>query len=656
MSQYLWPFGNKLAPKALPDDPTSQANWKEVASQHLDFQWYLDFDGHKIHGSVTHTMTVLKSNLDTVVFDTGYLEVQAVTVGGATAQWKLGTADPVMGSALIITLPTAAAAGSTISVKIQYNTTPECKALGWLTKEQTMGGKHPYVFSQCEPIYMRTMAPCQDTPSIKATYSASVNSELPALMSALRVSPPVNGKPHDGKVVGKDRVTYIYNQPIAIPSYLIALAAGDVVYKQFPDTGENWTSGVWTEPSFLDKAYHEFVEDTTKFLKTEEAIVTPYRFGVYDLLVLPYAFPYGGMENCCLTFVTPAIVVGDRALVDVVVHELTHSWFGNSITHANASHFWLNEGWTTYMERVLQEKIHDPAERGFSYIIGRKQLDDALKDYENTPKYQRLVIPFNRGENPDDAYSVIPYEKGSNFLLHLERTLGGLDVFLPYVKNYVETFTGQSITTDTWKDHLYDYFRKNGGSEKIAALDSVKWDAWLNGEGLDLPDTISYDKTKAQPAYDLAARWDQSRGQDPTQVFTASDISGFESNQTTVFLQTLANYPTFAKTHIDALASIYDVDTSPNVEISWPFYQLALQGPKSEAATAWLQHALDWVVGKSDNMVKGRMKYNRPIFQAAAKVNRDVTVEWYCQYRNVFHPIAQDMLDKDLGLTNGCPT
>lgn len=240
-------------------------------------------------------------------------------------------------------------------------------------------------------------------------------------------------------------------------------------------------------------------------------------------------------------------------------------------SHANASHFWLNEGWTTYIERVLQQFLHGPAERGFSFLIGSKALNDALKQYENVPKYQRLIIEFETGEDPDDAYSSIPYEKGANFILHLgpynschfhvssltnvcllERTLGGLDAFLPYVRDYVNTFMGQSITTEQWKSHLYGYYKEHGGEEKVKALDSVDWNvscfplsfgyahrliylaqAWFYGEGLTLPVKMEYDMTLAKQAYALAEQWDASRSiPDISKLqFKKTDLDTFNSNQ-----------------------------------------------------------------------------------------------------------------------------
>lgn len=218
---------------------------------------------------------------------------------------------------------------------------------------------------------------------------------------------------------------YVYDQPTAIPSYLIAVAGGELAFASLGDR-----CGVWIKPSRLAEAKWEFEADTEKFLQAAENVTSPYTFGRYDILVLPDSFPYGGMENPSLTFVTPALLTGDRENVSTIAHEICHSWFGNGIGCASWSHFWLNEGWTTYTERLTSSK--NDAERGFEYIIGAKALYDALS--KMPAKYQRLQIPYNIGEDPDDGFSSIPYEKGSTFLLHLERTVGGLDLWIPYMR------------------------------------------------------------------------------------------------------------------------------------------------------------------------------------------------------------------------------
>ncbi|CAL1696869.1 unnamed protein product [Somion occarium] len=647
MSAYL------KKPEEEEGDPTSQANFLQIASEHIDFDWTIDFNAKLISGSATHTFVVKEDDVKEVIVDTQALDLGKIEVEGQDVDYTVDPKHPVMGSALHIPLPAGLKSGSKVTATIHYKTTKDCTALQFLAKEQTQGKTFPFLFSQCQPIYARSLAPLQDSPSVKTTYTAKVASILPALLSAIRVSPPSTGPAHDGKVIGKDVVTYTYKQPIPIPSYLIAIAAGNLRYKAFPKVeGKDWTSGIWAEPELIDAAYWEFEADTTRFLATEETIVPPYRFGVYDLLVLPPSFPYGGMENACISFLTPTLLAGDRTLVDVVVHELTHSWFGNGVTQAHSGHFWLNEGFTTYMERVLQKVLHSEAERGFSFLIGYKGLQDDLKLHQNQPKYQRLVIEFEKGEDPDDAYSRVPYDKGANFLLYLERLLGGLDIFLPYITDYVNTFMGKSITTWQWKDHLYGYFKKNGGDTKIKLLDSVDWNAWFFGEGLELPVKIEYDTTLAKQAYALAERWDAARSTSDLSEFKESDVESFNSNQQIVFLERLeGNYDALPSSHIDHLGELYHVSNTPNAEIRLRFYELALKDSPSDAAKRFAPVAAKWVVGDDGTgILKGRMKFCRPIFRAVNRVDKVLAVSTYKSAKESFHPIAQRMIEKDLGL------
>ncbi|KIK94684.1 hypothetical protein PAXRUDRAFT_142351 [Paxillus rubicundulus Ve08.2h10] len=634
-------------------DPTTQSNYAEIATTDLELSWRIDFQEKKVSGYAVHILKVLNDGVDKVIFDTSELNIESTEVAIGKGPWepsKFSVGDPhvVMGSALSIMFPNPVNTETDVKVKVSYSTTTNSKALQWLDPQQTQGKVHPYLFSQCQPIYARDLVPIQDTPSVKIRYIAQVTSVLPVLMSAIRISPPAEAFPR-GEEVGKKEVTYEYKQPVPIPSYLLAIASGNVVYRAFEvPQGKPWTSGVWAEPELIDAAWQEFNEDTPKFLAAEEAITTDYKFGVYDLLVLPPSFPYGGMENACLTFVTPTLLTGDRTLVDVVVHEITHSWFGNGITHADASHFWLNEGWTTYIERLLQQILHTPAHRGFSFLIGRKLLDDDLKLFQDrdTPKYQRLQIAFTKGENPDDAYSSVPYEKGGNFILHLERALGGLDVFLPYVKDYVATFMGQSITTQQWKDHLFAYFRNQ--PEAIRALDEISWDEWFFGEGLELPVEMDYDTTLASESYALAQRWDESRDTEVSQTdFDASDLKNMDANQIIVFLERLqTDFQPLPKAHIDHLGIIYGFSKTNNAEIRFRFYQVALLKPDSEAAQAYAQEAVDWVVGNDETgVVKGRMKFCRPVFRAVFAANSSLAIATYEEYKNEFHPIARNLIE-----------
>ncbi|KAH7884099.1 hypothetical protein F5I97DRAFT_1930308 [Phlebopus sp. FC_14] len=659
-------------------DPTSQSNYLDISSKHISLTWKIDFTTKTISGTAEHDLVIHKDvdqvkhvryrrsryrqcrglrtwrDLATSGSEFVFLHAREPSKRPEAMflQWTLGAKHEVMGSALSVKLPQSLnlTVGSTVNVKVSYSTTEYSKALQWLDKEQTQGGTHPYLFSQCQPIYARALVPIQDTPSVKITYRAAITSVLPVLMSAIRLSPSSIGSP---EVVGIKEITYEYHQPVPIPSYLLAIASGNIVYRPFSvPEGKTWTSGVWAEQELIEAAWQEFNEDTPKFLEAEEKITAPYKFGVYDLLVLPPAFPYGGMENACLTFVTPTLLTGDRTLVDVVVHEITHSWFGNGITHADASHFWLNEGWTTYIERLLQQILHSPQHRGLSYLIGSKMLYDDLELYKNNPKYQRLQIDFEYGEDPDDAYSSVPYEKGANFILHLERALGGLDVFLPYVKHYVNKFMGQSITTQQWKDDLFQYF-SNDVEARSTLEHGIRWDDWLFGEGITLPVPIEYDMTLAHQAYALAQRWDKSRTTDVSELtFKKTDLDGMDANQISVFLERLQSFKALPKTHIDHLATLYSFSDTPNAEIRLRFYQVALLDPASPAAQSYAVEAAKWVVGEDGSgVVKGRMKFCRPVFRDVHAALPDLAKATYLRNKMSFHPIARSLIEKDLGIS-----
>ncbi|EIW86245.1 hypothetical protein CONPUDRAFT_94541 [Coniophora puteana RWD-64-598 SS2] len=657
-------------------DMCTQSNYRDIATTHLSIVWNIDWHQRVLHGSVTHTLEAKKDGVKEVVLDAANLEIASAAVlvdkHQVPAQFTLGTEHPVMGRALSVPLPSALKTGETVEVTVAYKTHPDCMALQWLDEAQTSSGKMA-LFSQCQPIYARYLAPVQDSPSVKLTYEAKIASVLPVLMSAIRQSPPSEGPPHDGKEIGKDMVTYTYSQPVPIPSYLIAIASGNFHYRAFnvPE-GKTWKTGVWAEPELLERAHWEFSEDTPRFLAKEEEIVGEYRFKVYDILVMPPSFPYGGMENPCLTFATPTLLTGDRSLVDVIVHELTHSWFGNGITHAHAEHFWLNEGWTTYMERTLQLKLHgSEAYRGFAFKGGLKGLKEDCDLYakRGNTRYQQLQILYEKGENPDDAYGQVPYEKGSNLILHLEGVLGGPEAFEPYVRDYVKTYTGKSITTEEWQAHLYGYWSKNGGAEMTKKLDSIDWKGWLKGEIADynknsnsketqlFPVQMQYDETLLLEAKALGDRWDQSRSLDIEKLdFKTADIDTLTSTQRTAFLEYLLTKDPLPDTHTKHLGELYGLSTTLNAENRLVFYQVALLGASSTAQTqqpsAYAQqtarHALDWIVGKENGVLVGRMKFCRPIFRRAKAVDPALAREVFDRHKEQFHPIARDLISKDL--------
>ena len=285
------------------------------------------------------------------------------------------------------------------TLTIEYSTF-DASAMQWIPKEQTIGGQYPYMFTQCQSIHARSLFPCQDSPSVKFTFDARVSvaephSNLTVLMGANEM------KKTDGG--------YSFKQTTRIPSYLMALAVGNLKSKEIGPR-----SLVWTEPEQLEAAASEFSETET-FLKTAEEVAGPYRWGRYDLLVLPPSFPYGGMENPCLTFLSPSLIAGDRSLADVVAHEISHSWTGNLVTNRTWEHFWLNEGWTMFLERKITGKLKGESYRHFDALLGLNDLRDSIK-HMSERNIDTSLYPDLASTHPDDAFSTVPYEKGHSLL------------------------------------------------------------------------------------------------------------------------------------------------------------------------------------------------------------------------------------------------
>uniref|UniRef100_A0A673NKT4 Leukotriene A-4 hydrolase n=1 Tax=Sinocyclocheilus rhinocerous TaxID=307959 RepID=A0A673NKT4_9TELE len=455
-------------------DPSSFSSLSKCATKHLNLIYHVDFDRHVLKGKVALTVEVLEDKFSSLTLDSKDLKIFKVSANGQAAQFALGTKHKFKGSPLEITLPFELSRychklvlGQHVIVEIEYETSPSATALQWLTPKQTAGKKHPYLFSQCQATHCRTMVPCQDTPSVKHTYYAqvSVPRELVALMSALR-----DGQEPDPS--DSSRVIYRFRQPVSMPSYLIAIVVGALESREIGPR-----SRVWSEKECVDEAAFEFSETET-MLKTAESLAGPYVWGQYDVLVLPPSFPYGGMENPCLTFVTPTVLAGDRSLAGVIAHEISHSWTGNLVTNRTWEHFWLNEGHTVYIERMIARCMESEQLRQFKGIGGWKELQESVKQFGANNVLTNLV-PNLHEVDTDEAFSLVPYEKGFALLYHLEELMGGPEVFMGFVKSYIQLFAYGSVTTEEWKNYLFTYFK-----DKVDILNKVDWNGWMHTPGM----------------------------------------------------------------------------------------------------------------------------------------------------------------------------
>ncbi|ODQ82046.1 hypothetical protein BABINDRAFT_6659 [Babjeviella inositovora NRRL Y-12698] len=630
-------------PAASPEiDPSTNSNYLSFDIQHTAFDWDVSFTTKTLSGSVTHTLAA-KTAVNSIRLDTSYLNVTAVSVNGATVPFTIGARTEPLGAPL--TVQYAAQPAEKLSLRLEYATTAECTALQWLEPEQTDGGEFPYLFSQCQAIHARSLFPCFDTPAVKVPLSYKIVSPYPVLASGLRVEAGLTSSTLELAAVAKSESSvYHFNQPIPVPSYLVAISSGDLVSATIGPR-----SLVYSEPSTISSCQHEFCADTESFISTAEKLIFPYEWSQYNILVLVSSFPYGGMENPNITFATPTLISGDRQNVDVIAHELAHSWSGNLVTNASWEHFWLNEGWTVYIERRIVGAIHGEAHRHFSAIIGWEALVNSIKSMGvSANRFSTMVQDLKDGTDPDDSFSSVPYEKGFNLLYHIETVLGGPQVFDAFIPHYFNKFSKKSLDTYEFLDTLYEFF-----ADKRDLLDTIDWNTWLYGAGL--PPKPKFDTTLVDQCYALADRWTAAANSAKTEAqlreeFSPEDITEFSANQNVVFLDTLSSQQATGAADwasvqgqlvLRTLSGIYsEYAVSKNAEVVFRYSRLAVTGKLSE----YYPTLANWLG------TVGRMKFVRPGFSLLNSVDRELALKTFAKFEGGYHPICKGMVKKDLGL------
>ncbi|GMF99023.1 hypothetical protein BVG19_g3787 [[Candida] boidinii] len=616
-------------PKSSPEkDFSTNSNYYNFDVKNSTLDVLVSFDKKILTGYVSYDIEVLEDT-DNIILDTSYLNIKTVSVDDSQVEFEILPRKEPLGSPLLI--KASSKKGDSIVLKIDYETTENCTALQWLDPPQTDGGKLPYLFSQCEPIHARSFFPSFDTPSIKSPYTFNVKSPLNTLLSGRRVNEEKKG----------DVTLFQFHQPVPIPSYLVAIASGDLVGASIGPR-----STVYSEPCAIDSCQYEFKEDTENFIATAESLIFEYEWKNYDVLILNRAMPFGGMEHPNITFATPTLISGDRQNVDVIAHELAHSWSGNLVTNCSWDHFWLNEGWTVYIERRIIGKLHGEKHRQFSAIIGWTDLENSIKSMGDSAKiYSTLIQDLKDGSDPDDSFSTVPYEKGFCLLYTIEQTLGQekFNKFLPY---YFSLFKYKSLDSYQFLDTLYGFFK-----DDAETLDSIDWKTWLYEPYL--PPKPDFDTTLVDECYSLASKWVKTATESPESLestFSPSDIDEFGSNQNGVFLDTLVAYEgkdgfswssENGQKALSVMKSNYSAySTSQNAEVLFRWYRLELTGK----ITSSYQKLADWLG------TVGRMKFVRPSYVLLNQVDRELALKTFHKYEMGYHPICRAMVKKDLSL------
>ncbi|KAL1897347.1 Leucyl aminopeptidase yscIV [Sporothrix stenoceras] len=618
-------------------DASTAANYNVWRNDHTTASLKIDFDAQVLRGHLVQDFS-RQPNTDgedasEIILDTSFVDVKAVSVDGKAVPFEVKPRTGPLGEPLHIKLPAAAASaavGTSVRVRIDVSTTAACTALQWLTPAQTSNKTAPFMFSQAQAIHARSLFPCQDTPDVKSTYSFRIASPHPVVASGLTVTDATAQQVAEDddilESVGTKDTLYVFEQKVPIPSYLFALASGDIATASIGDR-----SIVATSPDQLKACQWELEQDMPKYLDVIEKLVFPYAWGEYNVLVLPPSFPYGGMENPIFTFATPTIISGDRQNVDVIAHELSHSWSGNLVTSGSWEHYWLNEGWTMYLERRIIAAIHGDAYFDFSAVIGWKALEDAIEGFGATHDYTKLLIKHD-GIDPDDAFSTVPYEKGFHMVYYLERLVGraNFDKFIPY---YFKKWSGKSLDSYEFRDTFLEFFDKPEFADLKDVVAGIDWEGRFHTPGL--PPKPKFDTTLIDVCYKLAEQW-KSKDFVPS----PKDVEGWVANQKIVFLGEIQGFADpITVEQSEKMGAAYGLVDTQNVEVKSAYYVVALraQDKSTYQGTADLLGTV------------GRMKFVRPLYRALNKVDRPLALATFEKNRDFYHPICKAMVEKDLG-------
>jgi aminopeptidase N len=582
-------------------DEQSYAEPEKVRTTDLALDLALDFERKTITGIATHTLEWVDPAASQLVLDTRDLTLTKVEGAGKDGRWtplqyKLADRDKLLGSKLTIQVPER-----NTSVRIAYTTSPDASGLQWLSPAMTEGKQHPFMFSQSQAIHARSWVPLQDTPRVRFSYTAHVTAPKDVMV---RMS--ADNKPDDAR-----DGDYSFAMPQKIPSYLLAIAAGDLVFRPI-----SARSGVWAEPAMVDKAAKEF-EDTEKMMQVAEKLYGPYRWDRYDILVLPPSFPYGGMENPRLTFATPTVIVGDKSLVSLVAHELAHSWSGNLVTFATSRDAWLNEGITTYVQGRITEALYGKPMADMEEVIDRSELQQEFTD-ANKP-LQALSVKPGDLKDPDQYLSSTVYTKGAWFMQFLEERFGRAD-FDAFLRGYFDHFAFQSITTAQFRDYaIANLLDKHPGK-----VSQAEFDAWLYDPGV--PATAPQVKSQRFAVVDAARIAWTGTGKLPVPQLTAA----WTTQEWVRFLEGMPE--TLKPEQMSALDAAYHFTGTPNGEIAMRWYPLAVRSG---------YHAADGEMAAFMARV-GRRKLIMPIYAELVKTPEGLSFakDVFSRAKPGYHPIT----------------
>lgn len=610
------PLVREISPLLAGDDavdPYSYAQPHIARVSHVALDLALDFDAHRVSGTATLDI-IAAAGAQQIVLDSDALDISSVTDGmGSALPFTIGAERPGMGAPVTVEM------GAARRIILTYRSGGDASALQWLTPDQTAGGRQPYLLSQGQPNLNRSWIPTQDSPGIRQTWEARITAPQPltVVMSGERLSPRGVAVSDAAGQIDPARRAFRFRMDHPVAPYLIAIAAGDIAFRALgPRTG------VWTEPVMMEAAAAELT-DTERMVDAAEALYGPYRWGRYDMVVLPPSFPYGGMENPTLTFLTPTFIAGDKSLNGLVAHELAHSWSGNLVTNATWQDSWLNEGVTSYFENRIMEQLYGPRRAGQEAALSFDDMESALAELGPDASTTRLHVT-GEDANPDGGSSGIVYDKGAIFLRTMER-IAGRERFDAYLRSWFDRHAFQPATSALFvadiRAHLVD---GNADLERQLMLDQ-----WVYQPGL--PTNVARPDPSAFAEVDAATAAYARAG-----TIDAARWTGWTTAERLRFLN-----------HLPATMTVQQMlalDTGLGLS----------RITNNEVLFAWLNRSLanryTMAVPVADRFLNsvGRRKFVLPLFRtlwAQGDWGRTIARRIYAESRRGYHPVTTSSVD-----------
>jgi leukotriene-A4 hydrolase len=589
---------------------------------HVALDLSLDFAARDIGGTATLDV-VAADGAREVVLDSNGLRIESVadSAGDALA-WQIGETVEGKGAPLTIALPEADT-DAPRRIVITYKSAPEAEALQWLAPEQTAGRQHPFLFSQGQAINNRTWIPTQDSPGIRQTWEARITAPdtLKVVMSGI-----IQGDAEDAGAndKGEGLHTFAFKMDRPVAPYLIAIAAGNI---EFHELGPR--TGVWAEPETMPAAAAELV-DTEAMVDAAEGLYGQYRWGRYDMIVLPPSFPYGGMENPVMTFLTPTFIAGDRSLTGLVAHELAHSWSGNLVTYASWRDGWLNEGVTSYIENRISEVVFGTERAAQERALSFAGVEQAVEEQGADAPGTALRVPA--GTDPMEQDSAITYDKGALFL-HTVESIVGRDKFDAWLKSWFDGHAFQPATSAMFLEDL----RANLIKGDAELEQKLMLDEWVYGTGL--PANAVRPDPAVFAAVDRAVASYAASGAIPFEAW-----GGWSTAERMRFMQEVPQQRDAQQ--LAALDRALGLSTTGNNEVRFLWLRLAL-GNKYDPAIPQAQQFLSSV---------GRNKFVAPLYRAMMDQGAwgsAIARPLYESARSSYHAFTRGNVDEIVGWQAG---